>query len=569
MLKNLLLLLTIFTFTSLSAQSWDGGGDNTSWDDAANWSTDTIPEVGATAIFPDGISVNVTGSAPNAIRRIIFDTLSTVTLDLDLDFEITGNPVHAITLQKDANITFGGTTDMRTFNIVPGIGRNAFNLTGQGITLTVSEQATLSIDTCQNAARINKADAAVINNGTLNIVNYVEHGINLQRGMVTNNGTIDIGTGIVDGDPTSDGINIATDGALDNNVDGTITVTQALDDGVEVLGVFNNAGTVSTVAHDDATGNHTALVVGSNNVAGIMNNLVGGTINTDGGIGDASRTLTIQAMGAFNNAGNINVSGGNLGQAFSNKGTLTNEICARIDLIECRILNSTTGMLTNNGLISSSYTAAGVNHTAVDGSAQNNAFYGYANENSDFTGGTEVSVDNGQNSSNSIIVEAANTCTVADIGIDAVYTWYTDLAGTVLAGTNDVNGMLTFNDDIFAESGTQTLYTCFGEAVQLSVENVSGACALINGLDFIQLTNVFTLMPNPAQAYTQIAFGDEYIGAEKTIEVYNAVGQLVQSANLNGADSYILHTNDLATGIYTVNLQTENGMQIERLIVQK
>jgi len=571
MLKNLLLLLTIFTCTSLSAQTWDGGGDGTSWNDSLNWSNDTIPLPGATVFFIDNTSAIVTGTAPNAIRRIIFDTLSTVSLDLDLDFEITGGPVHAITLQKDANVTFGGTTDMRTFNVAPGITRNAFNLTGEGITITVSEQATLNIDSCKNVIRMTKADAAVINNGTLNLVNYIEHGLNIIRGIVTNNGTIDIGTGIVDGDPTSDGIYVAANGTFDNNVDGTITVTQALDDGMEVLGIFNNAGTVSTVAHDDATGNNTALVVGSNNIAGIINNLVGATINTDGGIGDASRTLTIQAMGTFNNAGNINVSSGNLGQALSNKGILTNEICARINLIECRILNSTAGMLTNNGLISSSYTAAGVSHTAVDGSAQNNAFYGYANANSDFTGGTEVSVDNGQNSTDSIVVDAANTCTVADIGIDVSYTWYTDLAGTVLAGTNEANGLLTFNDDIFAESGTQTLYTCFGEDVQLSVENVSGTCALINTLDvdFIELTDVFTLMPNPAQAYTQLQFGDEYIAAEKTIEVYNAVGQLVQSANLNGTDNYTLSTNNFTAGFYTVHLQTEKGLQIERLIVQK
>ena len=43
------------------------------------------------------------------------------------------------------------------------------------------------------------------------------------------------------------------------------------------------------------------------------------------------------------------------------------------------------------------------------------------------------------------------------------------------------------------------------------------------GVDFIPLTDVFTMMPNPAQTYTQINFGDEYIAKEKTIEVYNAM----------------------------------------------
>ena len=571
MLKNLLLLLTIFTCTSLSAQTWDGGGDGTSWDDATNWSTDTIPEVGATAIFPDGISANVTGSAPNAIRRIIFDTLSTVTLDLDLDFEITGNPVHAINLQKDANVTFGGTSDMRTFNIVPGIGRNAFNLIGEGITVTVTEQASLSISNiCQNAIRINKADGLFVNNGTINLVDYVEHGINLLKGTFTNNGTIDIGAGTVDGDPTSDGIRIANDGVFDNNANGVITITQALDDGLEVLGVFSNAGTISTVAHDDGLANNGGLVVGSANSAGVMNNLAGGTINADGGIGGTSRAFSIQGSGTLNNAGAINISGGNMGQALQNLGTLTNEICARINLTESRVLNSNAGMLTNNGLITSSWTGSGVNNAAADGSVLNNAFYGYTNTNADFAGGNEESTDNGQNSSDGIVVDAANTCTVADIGIDVPYTWYTDASGTVEAGTNDANGLLNFNDDIFAESGTQTLYTCFGEEVQLIVQNVSGDCALINtGVDFIPLTDVFTMMPNPAQAYTQIEFGHEYIAEDKTIEVYDVVGQLVHTATLSGVDNYILHIDNFTPGIYTVNLQTEKGMQIERLIVQE
>ena len=129
--------------------------------------------------------------------------------------------------------------------------------------------------------------------------------------------------------------------------------------------------------------------------------------------------------------------------------------------------------------------------------------------------------------------------------------------------------MLVLNDNIFDQLGTQTLYTCFGEAVQLNIENVSGSCSLVSGVDFVQLTDVFTIMPNPAQAFTQIKFGDEYIAKEKSIEVYNAVGQLVHTANLNNVDNYILHTSDLATGVYTVNLQTEKGMQIERLVIQK
>ena len=570
MLKNLLLLLTVLICSSLSAQIWDGGGDGTSWDDANNWSTDEIPAQGAAVTFPDSVTANITGSAPNSLRRIIFDTLTTVTLDLDLDFEIAGNAVHIITLSKDANVTLGGTSDMRTFNFVTGIDRNAILLNSDGAELTVTEQATLNIDTCQNAVRMNKVDASFINNGTLNLTDYIEHGINVVKGTFTNNGTIGIGRGTVDGDPTSDGINIGTDAIFDNNAEGTITVNTPLDDGIEILGVFNNAGTISTVSNADATANNSGFVIGSTNSEGIINNLAGGIISVDGGTGETSRAFSIQASGILNNGGAINVSGGNLGQALFNLGTLTNESCGHIDLIESRILNNNAGMLTNNGLVTSSYVGAGVNNAAVDGSVINNAFYGYTNSNSDFAGGNEESTDNGQKTGTGIEVDAAGSCMIADIGIDVPYTWFTDLSGTAVeAGTNDADGLLTLNENIFAESGTQTLYTCYGEAVQLNVQNVNGNCALINGVDFIQLTDVFTLMPNPAQNHTQLKFGNEYIVQEKNIEVYNVLGKLVLTVNLNNTDNYILHTNNFAQGIYTVNLQTEKGMQIERLIVQK
>ena len=570
MLKTLLLLLTIFTCNSLSAQNWDGGGDGTSWDDALNWSNDTIPLEGAAVIFPKDVVANVTGSAPNTIDQIIFDTSAMVTLDLDLDLGFETTLLHNIVLRFNANVTIGGTTDMRTFNFVSTANRNSLLLNSEGGMVTVTEQATLNMNTGRTGIRINKATAAFINNGTLNLVNYYEHGIFLIRGTITNNGTISIGTGTVDEEPTSDGINVSEEGVFNNNSEGSIAIDKPLDDGLEILGIFNNAGTVSTVSKDDAVAANHGLLIGSADEAGVVNNIAGAIINTDGGIGESSRAISIAAAGFLNNAGNINVSGGNLGQALYNLGALTNEICGQINFIESRILNINAGMIVNNGLITSTRTGSGINNTATDGSVLNNAFYSYTNPNSDFTTGNVEGTDNGLRIiSDSIILDATNTCTVADIGIDVPYTWYTDLEGTIEAGTNNENGLLTFNDDAFAISGTQTLYTCYGENVQLIVENVLGDCAVLVSVDFIELTDVFTLMPNPAQAYTQLNFGDEYISTKKTIEVYNAIGQLVQTAISNGVDNYLLPTNNLAAGFYTVNLQTEKGMQIERLVIQK
>ena len=569
MLKNLFLLITIFSCTTLFAQTWDGGGSSSSWDDPLNWSTDTIPAEGATVIFPYGTDANISGSAPNAIRRIVFDTSTIITLDLDLNFGGPGTAVHNMIFNESASVTLGGTTEMRTFNFVSATNRNGMLINSNGVNITISEQATLNMDSCSNAMRMSKLDATFVNNGTLNLMNYTTHGINVFRGTFTNNGTITIGVGIEDGDPTSDGINIAEEGVFDNSAEGNITITKPLDDGIEVLGIFNNAGIISATSKDDAIATNAGFSIGTAEMTGTINNMASGVINADGGIGDQSRVVRVDTLGVLNNAGAMNVTNGIGGQALLNYGALTNEACARIDMIECRILNNNTGVLINNGLINSSWTAAGINHGATDGSALNNAFYRYTNPNVPFTGGTAESTDNGQNASANIVVDAENSCTVTDIGIDVPYTWYADMAGTIEVGTNDENGLLVFNDDVFAVSGTQTLYTCFGEEVQLEVQNVLGECALTVGVDLVQLTDVFTLMPNPTQTFTTIKFGTDYISNEKSIEVYNSVGQLVHAVNLTNVENYILNTNNLAVGIYTVNLQTEKGMQIERLVIQK
>lgn len=569
MLKNLLLLLTILTCTSLSAQIWVGGGDGSAWDDPANWSTNTVPAEGANVTFPNNVTAVISGTAPNAIRRLIFDTLSTVTLDLDLDFIVSGNPVHNIVFSEDATVTFGGTTEMRTFNTVTETDRSAILINSDGLTLTITEQATFNINACQNGIRVGTADAVIVNNGILNIANYAEHGINIIRGNFINNGSLNIGTGVVNEEPTSDGINISIEGVFDNNTEGTISVTQPLDDGLEIFGTFNNSGAISTTSKDEAILENNGVVVGSADLIGTMNNFATGVINTEGSTGAEDITIMVQDMGSFNNWGAIIVSSGNLGQAFTNRGVLVNEVCAHIDLIEGRISNNSAGIFTNNGLITSSYINAGVRHNALSGSALNNAFYGYTNTDFGFSSGNAESIDNGQETSMGILVDAENTCTITDIGIDVPYTWFTDLTGTVEAGTNDENGLLVLNDDIFPITGNHTLYTCFGEAVQLNVQNISGDCALVSSVNFIQLTDVFSLMPNPAQTYAQLKFGDETITAEKILEVYNTVGQLVHKVDLNNMANYNLDTNNYAPGIYSINVQTEKGMQIERLVIQK
>ena len=75
-----LLAIVLTAGTSLTAQiTWDGGGDGTSWQDAANWSIDMVPPADSSVEIR--INAIITGTAPASIARIIIGDSVDVTLD--------------------------------------------------------------------------------------------------------------------------------------------------------------------------------------------------------------------------------------------------------------------------------------------------------------------------------------------------------------------------------------------------------------------------------------------------------------------------------------------------------
>ena len=72
------------------------------------------------------------------------------------------------------------------------------------------------------------------------------------------------------------------------------------------------------------------------------------------------------------------------------------------------------------------------------------------------------------------------------------------------------------------------------------------------------------LYPNPTKESVNIV---TEIGL-KSIAVYNVFGQQITKVDLNGEHKFLLNTNYFRSGIYLVNIVTENGMTTQRLVVQ-
>ena len=77
-------------------------------------------------------------------------------------------------------------------------------------------------------------------------------------------------------------------------------------------------------------------------------------------------------------------------------------------------------------------------------------------------------------------------------------------------------------------------------------------------------TTKVALYPNPAKDAVNILAEDGL----RSIIVCNFLGQQIEAFDLNGSNHFILNTSDYATGIYMINITTDNGVVAKRLVVR-
>jgi hypothetical protein len=77
-------------------------------------------------------------------------------------------------------------------------------------------------------------------------------------------------------------------------------------------------------------------------------------------------------------------------------------------------------------------------------------------------------------------------------------------------------------------------------------------------------TTKVALYPNPAKDAVNILAEDGL----RSIIVCNFLGQQIEAFDMNGSNHFILNTSDYATGIYMINITTDNGVVAKRLVVR-
>ncbi len=268
-MKNFLLFLLFLTplIGNATLFTWTGGNivDATTVADAANWTP--------------------AGGPPTATDDVVFSG-SSVTISTNLTYA-------SIELQSGVDVII----DM-------------------GVVITLGNDD--GVDT-NGALDMSSSSATLINNGTINIINAAEDGIEI-KGAFTNNGTIDIDGYGVDGisvtggltaiftnngtididiamgaSGTNNAIDVRDDGLFVNN--GTITIPYSDEEAIYVNsdgGTFDNSGMITI--SDTGASDHGI------EVRSTFNNLAGGVIKVLDSGGDGIR---VEPTGTFNFAGTI------------------------------------------------------------------------------------------------------------------------------------------------------------------------------------------------------------------------------------------------------------------------
>jgi CO dehydrogenase/acetyl-CoA synthase beta subunit len=360
-----------------TSDSWTGGGDGTSWNNASNWnngipnsSTVDVTIGTATAAVNDNLNnaqvANLTLShaadgltiANGIVLNVFGPTISnagTITLGS------TGSNTELV-LQGNVTLSGGGTVTMspNTNNYIFGAA-TADTLTNQ--------------ETIQGAGHIGNGQMTLVNSGTINANQTAAMTIQTSGGT-TNTGTIEATAGSTllitnSGTITNTGGTISANASILNLTSSTINGGAVTLTGAATLQLVNGTIHGGSTLTNSATGT-IEVVSSTNTLGGTINNSAGGTFKIDNGAvldleaGAYSQlgTLQLNSSGSFTELvlqGNVTLSGGTVTMSnninnyiFGHLGTdtLTNQEtiqgAGHIGNGQMTLVNSGTGIINAN-----------------------------------------------------------------------------------------------------------------------------------------------------------------------------------------------------------------------------
>ncbi len=258
----------VYTLPVASAGTctWDEGGDDKSWNTAANWSGDATPTSGTECVLDDNVVAMTASYGLDADFTIYNLTLNAADMT-DLDANTSGTTDRVLTLNSTgANLIVVGSSANAAVNIgaTPGVGSLGITLAGSGA-IDVAGGKTLTIKSAIGES--GTQSLAKTGAGTLTL-----SGANTYTGTTTvSAGTLQLGTGTTGQNGSVAGTSIVNNAAL----------------------TFNNADAQAYSGDISGTGSLTKIGAGTLTLTGSSS--IGGGARINGG------TMTISGGGTLAN----------------------------------------------------------------------------------------------------------------------------------------------------------------------------------------------------------------------------------------------------------------------------
>ncbi|MEN0004901.1 MAG: T9SS type A sorting domain-containing protein [Bacteroidota bacterium] len=325
LLTSIYLLFALITIAQAATITWDGGGNGTTWTDANNWDTNTVPGSGDDVVLSTAATITL-GSSTSIQSLAITSSSVSLTISSSITLTIDGGTIgidmDAGTLDNNGTITISNTSD----DGVNAEGDLTFN-NNAGASLMITNAGDYSI-----ILNDDSGDIPTLNNrGIISTTGGVNDGLGMFDGPTFNN--FDTGQLTIT-DAGDFGIRIFRGNPIFNN-DGIVTITNSADDGIysDSDATFNN-NTGSTLNVDQAK--DFGILFDGNPTASTLNN--DGTINVTSPSDDGFRfnrfsTISNTANGIINVSDGVDV-GIALDRAgrLNNSGTITISNCVRFGL---------------------------------------------------------------------------------------------------------------------------------------------------------------------------------------------------------------------------------------------
>ena len=381
-ITTLILVMALFSISAIQAATltFTGGGDGTSWEDAANWDLGFVPGFNDRA-FIDGTS-NVTLSSFAAINslRVRDDGVLNITTTAVLSINELDPMNDAIRLRENAVLNVNGSL------VVLGSPRNGLDMDNQAALLN---NGFVNI-VVSNFANIQMNDnTSIVNNGTMFTQDGNSDGVDMENNaQFTNNGTLNI--------LGADNEGLDMDNSSDFFNNGTLNISGAMgDDGIDmddnnstftndgVIAINNISGTGEGLEVDDGVFTNTSN--GTVDISGVGGDVLklesGGEVINDGSItimatgNGSNNAVEITSSGYIENNNILNIYSTGSGDAIeleSSSSDLFNSSCGVINILtNSKIdIQSGGGLFDNDGVLATLFTGTNTNNGTLANSGK-------------------------------------------------------------------------------------------------------------------------------------------------------------------------------------------------------